>query len=442
MRPRWTTPRILALGGAMLAAGLLAGSAGADPVLDWNVAAIEAAAAGGQNNIVITRTLAMVHLAVHDALNSIERRYEAYAQHGVAEPGADPAAAIATAARDVLTGLIPRYGSAAQQTRATEIVDRAYAATLASVADGPGQSRGVAAGRAAAASMLAVRERDGAFASSPYTPTTATGRWRPTPNPVPPHPPVPDPAAAAGHQPAMQPQWGQVTPFTLLTAGQFRLPPPPPLDGEAYARDYEEVQRVGGKLSTARTADQAESVRFWYEGSPQGWNRIARVVVEPRRLDSWEQARLLALLNAAMADGFMAAADTRYLYDFWRPVTAIRAGDSDGNATTQPDPAWESYVNTPPMPDYPSTHSVLGAAAATVLGRFFGTDRVPFTVTSGAPFAGISRSFAGFSQAARENAESRILGGIHFRSACEAGLALGQRIGRRAAAQQLPRYQP
>ena len=420
----------------------LAAPAGADPVTDWNIAALEAAGAGGQNNVVSTRTLAMVHLAVHDALNSIERRYESYAHHGVAEPGADPAAAIATAARDVLTALVPRYGSAAQQARATELVERQYAATMASVADGPGRSRGVAAGRGAAASMLTVRERDGAFAPSPYTPSTAIGRWRPTPNPTPANPPVPDPAAAAGNQPAMQPQWGQVTPFTLLTANQLRLPPPPALDGEAYARDYQEVQRVGGKASPARTADQAESVRFWYEGSPQGWNRIARVAAEPRRLDAWEQARLFALLNAAMADGFIAAADTRYHYDFWRPVTAIRAGDTDGNAATSADPAWESYVNTPPMPDYPSTHSVLGGAAATVLGRLFGTDQVAFSVTSGAPFPGITRSFVSFSQAARENAESRILGGVHFRSACEAGLALGQRIGRRAAAQQLPRYQP
>src|SRR5262245_15258351 len=162
----------------------------------------------------------------------------------------------------------------------------------------------------------------------------------------------------------------------------------------------------------------------------------------PRRLDAWEQARLFALLNAAMADGFIAAADTRYLYNFWRPVTAIRAGDTDGNDATTPDPAWESYVNTPSMPDYPSTHSVLGAAATAVLARFLGTDQVGFTMTSGAPFASITRSFTSFSQAARENAESRILGGIHFRSACENGLALGESIGRRAMAHHLQPYQP
>lgn len=414
----------------------------ADEVLTWNAAAVEAAVAGGHNNIVITRTLAMVHLAVHDALNSIGRRYEPYALPARAEPGADPAAATAAAARDVLTQLIPRYGNAAQQAKATEIVERAYAAALARRPEGRAKSHGIAAGQAAAAAMLALRKSDGAFAPAQYTPGTAPGQWRPHPNPVPAHPPVPDPALAAGNQPAFQPQWGQVTPFTMLTPGQFRLPPPPELTSEAYARDYNEVKRMGGKDSAARTPAQAEIVRYWYEGSGQGWNRIARVVAASRPLDAWEQARLFALLNAAMADGFIAGADTRYHYNRWRPVTAIRAADTDGNDATTPDPAWESYVNTPPLPDYPSTHSVLGAAAAAVLKRFFGTDQVAFSMTSGAPFAGITRSFTSFTEAARENAESRVLAGIHFRSACENGLALGESIGRRAIAHHLSRYQP
>ena len=414
----------------------------ADEVLAWNVTALEAAGAGGQNNVVITRTLAMVHLAVHDALNSISRRYEPYAREGRAEPGADPSAAIAAAARDVLVDLIPRYGSAAQQTKAADLVDRAHREALARLPDGLAKNHGVATGQAAAAAILALRRWDGAFAPGQYTPGAAPGQWRPHPNPVPANPPVADPAVAAGNQPAMQPQWGQVMPFTMLAPGQFRLPPPPALASEAYARDYIEVKRVGGKDSAARTLQQAEIVRYWYEGSPQGWNRIARVVAGQRRLDAWEHARLLALLNAAMADGFIAAAETRYHYNLWRPVTAIRAGETDGNDLTEPDRAWETYVNTPPMPDYPSTHSVLGAAAAVVMARFFGTDQIAFTMTSGAPFAGITRSFTSLSQAARENADSRVLGGVHFRSACEAGLALGERIGRLSIAQHLQRHQP
>jgi hypothetical protein len=435
-RPIW----LVLLATALFIGPEIAG-AGTDEVLDWNVIALEAAAAGGQNNVVVTRTLAMMHLAIHDALNSINRRYEAYIHPGRAEPGADSAAASAAAARDVLASLIPRYGNSAQQARAMEVVDRAHADALARIRDGAAKAHGIAAGQAAAATMIALRRADGAFAPAQYTPGSVPGQWRPHPNPLPPNPPVPDPALAPGNLPALQPQWGQVTPFTLLTASQFRLPPSPGLTSEAYARDYNEVKAVGSKHSTTRTPEQSEIVRYWYEGSPQGWNRIARVIVGSQKLDAWDRARLFALLNAAMADGFIAGADTRYHYNVWRPVTAIRAGDTDGNDATAADPTWETYVNTPPIPDYPSTHSVLGAAASAVMARVLGSDQVAFTMTSGPPFAGITRSFESLSKAARENADSRVWGGIHFRSACDGGLALGERIGRRAAVHYLQRYQ-
>jgi hypothetical protein len=226
----------------------------------------------------------------------------------------------------------------------------------------------------------------------------------------------------------------------MAAAWQFRLPGPPALASPEYARDYEEVKQVGGKNSTTRTADQLEIARYWYESSPEGWSRIARVVAAQRGLDPWANARLLALVNAVIADGYIAGADTRYLYNFWRPVTAIRAGDTDGNDNTAADVAWESFFNTPPLPDYPSTHSVAGGAAAAVLARFFGSDKVDFTMTSGRPFPGITRSFSSFSQAAQENADSRVYAGIHFRSACQDGIKLGERIGRRAFARDLLPY--
>lgn len=416
-------------------------TAAADEVLDWNVTTLEVAAAGGQTIAVpLSRTLAMVHLAIHDALDSIDRRYEPYVHHGRAEPGAEPPAAIAAAARDVLASVIPSYGTPAQRTKATEILDKAYASALTRLPEGPTKNHGIAAGQAAAATLLGLRKNDGAFAPSRYTPGSAPGQWRPHPNPVPANPPLADPVMAAGNLPAILPQWAHVTPFTMLTPSHFRLPPPPALTGETYARDYNEVKRVGGKNSTVRTPEQSEIVRYWYEGSPQGWNRIARVIAGQRGLDRWEHARLFALVNAAMADGFIAGADTRYFYDFWRPVTAIRAGNTDGNDATEPDPTWETYVNTPPLPDYPSTHSVLGAAAAAVMARFFGADQIAFTMTSGAPFAGITRSFTSLSQAAQENANSRVWAGIHFRSACQGGLALGENIGRHAFAHHLQPY--
>jgi hypothetical protein len=199
-------------------------------------------------------------------------------------------------------------------------------------------------------------------------------------------------------------------------------------------------KRLGGKNSPARTGEQPEIARYWYEGSPQGWSRIARVVAPQRGLDRWDNARLLALINAVIADGFIAGFDTRYVYDFWRPVTAIHAADTDGNDATAPDTTWETYLNTPPIPDYPSTHSIAGGAASAVLARFFGKDEVAFSMTSGSPFAGIARSFKSFSHASQENADSRVYAGLHFRSACQDGIKLGQQISRRAFAQYLQAY--
>jgi PAP2 superfamily len=200
---------------------------------------------------------------------------------------------------------------------------------------------------------------------------------------------------------------------------------------QSIPRQYP-TQPIHDALNATRTSEQSEIARFWYEGSPNGWNRIARVVSGQQRLDPWQNARLFGLLNFAMADGFIAGFDTKYFYNVWRPVTAIRAGDTGGNSATVADPAWAAFLVTPAAPDYTSTHSVLGAAAAEVLARFFGTDAISFTTTSGAPFPGITRSFTSFSQAAQENADSRIYAGIHFRTACRDGVRQGKQVGRYA----------
>jgi hypothetical protein len=203
------------------------------------------------------------------------------------------------------------------------------------------------------------------------------------------------------------------------------------LTSPEYAEDYKEEKSIGDVGSATRTAEQSEIARFWYEASPFGWNRIARNVLAKQNLDLWESARLFALLNFAMADGFIAGFEAKYFYNFWRPVTAIRAGGTDDNPDTIADPVWLPFLVTPNIPDYPSTHSVLGAAAE-VLAQFFGTDAISFTTTSGAPFPGITRSFTSFSQAAQENANSRVYAGIHFRSACRDGLIQGAQVGRYA----------
>jgi len=431
---------IVVLGGLTGIAGL--GPAHADEVTDWNVVAIDVLSLGGQNSVVMTRGLAMAHLAVHDALNAIDRRYEPYLYDARSEPGGAPAAAVAAAMRGALIGALAGFGSSEQQAKAKERAESAYTAALAKIPDGRPKQDGIAAGQGAAAAMLTLRKADGAAVEVAYSPGTQPGQWRPHPNPVPANPPIAEAALAAGNQPAMLPQWGYMMPFTMRAPWQFRLRPPPSLTSEIYTRDYNEVKRLGGKQSTARTAAQAEIARFWYEGSLQGWNRMARVIAGQRTLDRWEHARLFALLNAAMADGYIAGADTRYLYNFWRPVTAIRAGDADGNDATTGDPTWETFMNTPSLPDYPSTHSVAGGAAAVVMSRFFGTDQLSFTMTSGPPFAGITRSFKSLSEAQEENGDSRVYSGIHFRNSTVAGILQGEQVGRQAFAQYLQPYRP
>jgi hypothetical protein len=410
----------------------LAPAAFANEVLQWNETTMKAIAANGQNPVASTRTLAMVQVAVHDALNAISRRYDAYYFEGPGEPTASPDAAVAAAAHTVLVGVAGGYGTPTQKGATFGLVEQAYAASLARVTDGPARNKGVAVGRAAGAAILALRKDDGAFRDAPYTPGVGPGRWRPHPNPVPANPPIANPDLARGYLPSAVPGWGNVTPFTLLSASQFWLPGPPALTSPIYARDFNEVKNIGGKVSTVRTDEQTQIARFWFEG-PGAWNTIARTVATSRSLDGRDSARVLALMNLAMADAYIAGFKIRYVYDSWRPVTAIREGDNDGNDATAGDPTWDSHQNTPAVSDYPSTQSIFSAAAAVALASVLGGDQASFTFTSGKPFDGITRSFTSFSQAARESADSRVYAGIHFRSACEDGLALGRTIGQRAA---------
>ena len=403
--------------------------AAGNTVIQWNETTNTAIATNGQSNVVATRTLAMVQAAVHDALNAITRRYDAYYFEGPGDATASPDAAVAAAAHTVFVGIVNSFGTPAQKGATLALLDQAYAASMARVTDAAARNKGVAIGRAAGAAIMALRGDDGATRDAPYTPGMGAGRWRPHPNPVPANPPIANPDAARGYLPSAVPGWGNLTPFTLLSASQFWLPGPPSLTSDAYARDYNEVKNVGGKVSSVRTAEQTQIARFWFEG-PGAWNTIARTVAASRGLDATDSARVLALMNFAMADAYIAGWKIRYVYDSWRPVTAIREGDNDGNDKTVGDPAWESHQNTPAVSDYPSTQSTFSAAAAEVLATILG-DQVSFSFTSGKPFDGITRSFTSFTQAARESADSRVYAGIHFRSACEDGLALGRKVGQR-----------
>jgi hypothetical protein len=253
--------------------------------------------------------------------------------------------------------------------------------------------------------MLAARARDGADLRAERQPGTEPGAYRPTP---------PD------FTPAWMAHWGNVTPFSMRSGAQFRPSAPPAADSALARRDLEQVRRIGGHGDPARDDEQDQIARFWYESAPQGWNRIACGVAQSRQLDAQQSARLLALVNVALADGFIASFEAKYHYGYWRPATAIRAAGSR---------EWLSNLDTPPVPDYPSAHAVLGAAAATVLARFFADDFVAFATTSGQPFPGITRRFWSFSAAARENAASRVLAGLHFPTAVNVGYELGEQVG-------------
>lgn len=407
-------------------------AAPADLVDIWNERAVSITGDAGQGAIIQTRTLAIMQVAIHDALNSIEPRYRRYACFGDFRPGANTEAAIASAAHDSLLGAItvatsPGFGSEAQHQTAIARADAALASDLAALADDTSRALGLEVGKEAAAAVLRLRQDDHAtFASQvPYTPGTSPGDWQPTPNPDP-----PNPSGVASFLPATQPGWGAVTPFILRWSTQFELPGPPRLTSHRFARDFNEIKAVGIQKDSTRTDDQTAIALYWYENASAIWSRFARVVATDRHLDSWETARLLALVNLAMTDGVIAGFREKYTFSFWRPVTAIRAGNSDNNEATQGDPTWSSFLNTPPHPDYPSTHSVEAGAGAEVLRLFFRRDDIQFAATSGLPFAGLTRSYDSFTQAAAENADARVYAGIHFRSAVVDGTRQGQRIGR------------
>jgi hypothetical protein len=448
-----TRSRLAGVLATVVAAALLPATAaahatttgGPNPVSQWNANAIEAATAAcftpgvDGNPPAESRLYAMTHIAVHDALNGIDRRFRPYAVslHGYAR--ASVPAAVAAAARGVLVpGLTELSTFLPPQCVAAGVasVETDYAAALAAIPDGPARAAGIRLGERAAAAVRDLRTDDGSdtlIQDPNYPQGTRPGEYRFTPG-------VPF---------AFAPGWGDVTPFTLRDSAQFRPGPPYPVSSRRYAADLAEVKRLGGDGVTtpsARTADQTDIALFWVGSSPYTWNAIARQVADRRGLDPWQSARLFGLLNMALADGYIATFDTKYHYNYWRPVTAIHLADADGNPATSADPTWTPLVPTPPVPDYDSGHSVQGGVAAAVLKQFFHTDRIPFAICSPTMPAGRScgesspavRRFATFSQAADENGVSRILVGFHFRKAVNEGIDHGRKIGVRAVARYLP----
>jgi hypothetical protein len=392
-----------------LALGLaMASPARADVVTEWNEIADNMVVAAPP---IKNRMMAMVHGAVHDAHNSIDSRYEDYLGLPRANSGASPGAAVAAAAYRVLLGVVPA------QAAALGVI---YNGKIAGLSCPPAHptciNEGIVAGEAAAFAMLSLRANDGsATPHLPYTLPAAPGVHQPTP------PNFPAPQFAG---------WAHVTPFVINSASQFRADPSEIFDllGDVFTRDYNEVKRVGRDNSEAngfRTADQSAIARYW-AGGGANFNLAGRIIVAGRGLDEWEHARLFALVNLALHDDTITIFDTKYTYNFWRPATAIRAGATDGNPATEPDPNWVSYQTTPPYPDYTCGLPNNTGAALEVFRRFFGTDDIAYTMTA----AGLTRSFASLSHAGGEAVDARVFGGMHFRTGCVQGIKQGEKVGR------------
>jgi hypothetical protein len=398
--------------GACLLGAAIRGAA-ADVVIDWNVAMThysEIQPPPGLPPFVDSRVFAMAHLAMLDAFDEAKGGHAHNWQH---HGPASAEAAIAQAAHDVLVNQFPG---------GTADFDALLATQLAAIPNSAAKTRGLAIGADSAADQLASRANDGsATPTAPYTPGPNPGDYRFTP-------PFDGPPFNGFADAVL---WGKVKPFAMKRGSQFRAPPPYKVTDLAYTFDFNEIKVLGALSNSSRSGDQTDLALFWYENSSFGWNRVARVLDASQSHTLAEHVHLFASLNAAIADAYIASIESKYTYNFWRPITAIRLAATDGNDQTAADPAWDTLFLTPPVPDYPSAHSAAGGAAAAVLISFFGDENTfTFQSTMSFPFPQIQpRTFHRISDAAKENALSRMLVGIHFRLACEMGLEQGYDVG-------------
>jgi hypothetical protein len=393
-------------------AGGLVGTARADEVTDWNRIMFEAALVPPATSpIVMTRVAAIVQASVFEAINGIERRYSpVHATPGEPLPGASRRAAVVQAAYAALVRLYPSQKDA---------LDTELANSLAAISSGSGAehsesiARGIDWGQAAADSIWAWRSTDGFTPPPPpFLGGTGVGEWRPTP---------------PAFLPGAAPQFAYMTPWAISSPSQFRPAGPPALTSARYATVFNETKSMGSISSSLRTADQTLASRFWASTSASYfWDGVAVRLGAERHNTLSENARLLALLNIAMADAVIACWDAKYHYVFWRPVTAIPLAATDGNPDTTEDPSWAPLLTTPNHPEYPSAHSTVSGAAAVVLADFFG-EETAFSVDSDV-MIGVVRSFSSFSEALDEVKNARIFAGIHYRSSCDDGQATGTSV--------------
>ena len=393
-----------------VAAALLIGisSAHADVIMDWNAAADVLAVEQRQTPVNHSRTLALVHVAMFEAVNAIVRRYQPYRLELVTDRNTSGELAAATAAHGVLVALFPAQ-------KAT--IDELLAKGAVAVPEGPVRQRAILLGRKAATDLLALRDNDGSEVAESWRPITRPGTYIPTV--------IPSGSTVSGYKP-----------WVMSSAAQFRPAPPPSLTSQTWTRDFTEIHDIGGQNSRTRTPEQTTIAKFWFLTGPRTFNPLVQQVAMAKRMDLVDCARLYALSSMAAADAFIAVFDGKYAYNFWRPVTAIRNADQTGNPATPRNPSWLPLGETPMHPEYPCAHCIGAAAVSTVLSGIVGDEVGELTLTSSAA-PGVTRRWSRLSEYRDEVANARIWAGFHYRFSTETAKDMGTKIGALTLATQL-----
>jgi hypothetical protein len=407
MQPAPGTYRTTLLAG-LLAASLLGTAARADVIMDWNAKADAIGIDKQLTNVPNARGQAMLHIAMFEAVNAIERRYAAYRLNLSADRTTSKEAAAASAAYEILFALYPDL---------KPDLDATLAASLSGIADGEAKSGGIELGKKAAAGIIALRADDGSTVQESYRPFTTPGVYVPTVLPI-------------------ESTSPKLTPFVMGSAAQFRPAAPPALDSETWTRDVNEIREFGSRDSSKRSAEQTMIGRFWFQTGPRTYNPIVRQIAAAKRMDVVDCARLFALSSMASVDAFIAVFDAKYTYNLWRPITAIRNADLTSNPATPREAAWTPLGATPMHPEYPCAHCIVAAAISTVLQNVTGGEIDAITLTSpNAP--GVTRKWSRLQDYSDEVSNARVYAGFHYRFSTEVGKAMGRSIGELTVATQL-----
>jgi len=393
---------------ALVLSAAVAGAARADAIIDWNAKAEMIAVEKRMLAPPNARIMAMMHIAMFEAVNAIEHRYAPYKLTLAADRGTSKDAGAATAAHGVLLALHPDQQAS---------LDSALHASLAPIADGAAKTKGIELGRKAAAEIIALRSNDGFDTPESYRPFTVAGVYVPTVVPV-------------------SSTYGAVRPWVMQSGLQFRPAPPPALDSAVWTADVNEISELGGAKSSKRTAEQTTIGRFWFVTGPQTWNPLIRQLAATKKLDLVDSARLFALVAIASDDAFIAVFDAKYHYNLWRPITAIRNANLSNNKATTRNPSWLPLGDTPMHPEYPCAHCITSAAVGAVLQNLFGNEVPEISMTS-ATAPGVTRAWTRIQDYVDEVAVARIYAGFHYRFSTKVAQEMGRKIADLTVATQL-----